>query len=305
MSHNNILNQKSDLLSNHYLLKTKAFLQQKNKFSLAIFSILLLIGLNQIFSWMVEEELEQTQTLHYLTTPKVDDLYFLDFRLLSSALRPNEKFRLARVVDITGDIVTLLYGDFYYSYHGQIKDSIRYGHLRFNDYFQSKRYNFPLNDLKSMHKAGAIYLIKRPRYNQLYENYVYPLANIKLNTKVSNLFIPGKSENNAGEAFLLAQNIENSLENAFEYFQKSASLGYPKGQTNLAELYLNEQRGEKDLLKSLFWLKQAAKQSHKPAILKYIIVCKQVALCSEYDFYQELVDAGVNIKVRNVGFSLQ
>jgi hypothetical protein len=305
MTHNDILNQKNALPSSHYLLKIKAYLQQQNKFSLFIFSLLLLISLNQIFSWLAEEASEQTQTLHYLAAPKVDDLYFLDFRLLSNSLRPNEKFRLARVVDITGNIVTLLYGDFYYSHHGQIKDSIRYGHLRFNGYFQSKRYNFSLNDLKSMHNAGAIYLIKRPRYNQLYENYVYPLTNIELNTEASNIFIPGKSENNYGEAFLLAKNVEYSLENAFEYFQKSADLGYPKGQTNLAELYLNDQRGEKDLLKSLFWLKQAAKQSHKPAILKYVIVCKQVALCSEYDFYQELVDAGVNIKVRNVDFNLQ
>ncbi|MFT5003505.1 MAG: hypothetical protein ACI952_001858, partial [Flavobacteriales bacterium] len=45
----------------------------------------------------------------YLTSPKVDDIYFLDFRLLSENLRPNEKYRIVKVVDITSDIVKLIY----------------------------------------------------------------------------------------------------------------------------------------------------------------------------------------------------
>ena len=301
MTHNNILNQKNTIQSTKPTFKINVDFKQTSKASLTIFGLFFILAISQIFSWFAERDNEQIQTSQYLASPKVDDLYFLDFRLLSSALRPKEKFRLAKVVDITGDIITLLYSDFYYSQHNQIKDSIRYSHLRFNDYFQSKRYNFSLNELQSMHSSGAIYLIKRPRYNQLYGNYISPIKT----TNVNNIFIPGKNENNSGKAFLLAKNVENSLEDAFYYFQKSADLGYAKGQTNLAELYLNDNFDNNDLLKSLFWLKQAAKQSYKPAILKYVIVCKQVALCSEYDFYQELVDAGVNIKVRNIDVTIQ
>jgi len=81
-------------------------------------------------------------------------------------------------------------------------------------------------------------------------------------------------------------------------------LGYPQGQVSLAELYINEEFNNKDLSKALYWLKQGALQSHKPAILKYVILCKQQSSCSEYDFYQTLIAAGVNIKVRNIGVKI-
>ncbi len=92
--------------------------------------------------------------------------------------------------------------------------------------------------------------------------------------------------------------IENNLGLAFELYQQSAQLGFAKGQVNLAQMYLNGQHVEKDLQQALFWFKQAALQSYKPGILKYVIVCKQVASCELATFYQSLISSGVNIKVR-------
>ncbi len=254
--------------------------------------------------WIVANNQRQDNTninsLNFINAPKISDIYFLDYRLIDDNLRPNEKYRLAKVVDITGDIVTLLYSDFFYSQRRQIESSIHYGHLRFKDYFQTKRYNFAKNELVNLQQSGAIYQVMRPIYNRLFGNYVNPLKE-----KVKgDVYIPGKREYFSGMAFLQLKHDETKLTSAFEQFNTSARLGYPQGQVSLAELYINEEFNNKDLSKALYWLKQGALQSHKPAILKYVILCKQQSSCSEYDFYQTLIAAGVNIKVRNIGVKI-
>jgi len=69
-------------------------------------------------------------------------------------------------------------------------------------------------------------------------------------------------------------------------------------------MYLNGQYVEKNLSQALFWFEQAAVQSYKPAILKYVIVCEQVPSCDLAAFYQLLISVGVNIKVREMEVKL-
>lgn len=253
-----------------------------------------------IYNKSSQSQQEDNNSLSYLASPKVDDIYFLDFRLLSESLRPNEKYRIAKVVDITGDVVTLLYGNVFYLRQQAMKDSIRYGQLRYKGYFESKRYDLKLSQLKSMHDSTAIYMIKRPDQNMLYGNYIND-PEPKVSSKV---YIPGKRENLAGLSFKKSSYLENNLQQAFELFSRSAQLGFTQGQVNLAEMYLNGEFIDKDLSQAMYWFKQAALQSDKAGVLKYVIVCRQVSYCQEGDFYQELIDAGVNIKVRKVDFKL-
>jgi len=240
------------------------------------------------------------ESVVYINTPKINDIYFLDFRLLSNKLRPNEKYRLAKVVDITGDVVTLQYGSLFYLRQQSLKDSIRYGQLRYRKYFESKRYDFSFEKIRNMWRSNAIYLVKRPVLNKLYGNFVSP-DRVRDN---SDLFIPGKRENLSASSLLKSNYIEDNLSQAFELFQQSAQLGFAKGQVNLAQMYLNGQHVEKDSQQALFWFKQASLQSYKPAILKYVIVCKQVNSCDLAAFYQELLNSGVNIKVRSMDVKL-
>lgn len=258
--------------------------------------VVLCLGFLEYDSYKAEEK----QTLALISNPKVNDLYFLDFRLLSDKLRPKEKYRIAKVVDITGDIVTLVYGRFFYQYQNAAINSIRYGHLRYKDYFEPKRYDIPLNTIKNMYNEQAIYLAKRPIQNMLSGNLVGP----EKAKEFSDYLTYGKKENIKGEAFLNEQFSETNLKNAFELFQDSSNLGYVKGQVNLAEMYINGQYVKKDFEQALYWLKQASLQSYKPAILKYGIICKQTSSCNIVDFYQELTASGVNIKVRKLDFKL-
>lgn len=253
-----------------------------------------------IYTKSTQSQQENDDSLLYLASPKVDDIYFLDFRILSDNLRPNEKYRIAKVVDITGEVVTLLYGSIFYLRQQSLKDSIRYGQLRYKGYFESKRYDLTLTQLKAMHDNSAIYMVKRPDKNMLFGNYVND-PKTELSTS---LYIPGKRENLAGLSLLKSDYLENNKQQAFERFSASAQLGFASGQVNLAQMYLNGEYIDKDLSQALYWFKQAALQSDKSGVLKYVIVCRQVEYCQEADFYQELFDAGVNIKVREIDFTL-
>ncbi|GHE90236.1 tetratricopeptide repeat protein [Thalassotalea profundi] len=245
-------------------------------------------------------QLENHQTLAIISAPKIDDIYFLDFRLLSNKLRPTEKYRIAKVVDITGDIITLVYGSLYYQRKHSAINSIKYGQLSYKDYFETKRYNLPLTKIRNMHQGEIIYLAKRPTRKKLYGNLVSP----EIMKPAASPFIYGRSENIKGEAFLIEQHSEINFKTAFELFQQSSELGYVEGQINLAEMYINALYTPKNLNKALFWLKQASLQSSKAAILKYEIICKQVPECNIYNFFKELTNAGVNVKVRKLDFEL-
>jgi len=239
-------------------------------------------------------EQEDASSLDYIKAPQVDDIYFLDFRVLSDNLRPKEKYRLAKVVDITGEVISLQYGDFFYVRQQGLKDSIRYGQLRYRKYFQPKRYDYPLTELQTLWNSGAVFMVKRPVLGLLYGNYV----STQQEQVAATHYIPGKRKNASASAFLKSNHIEDNLAQAFSLFEQSAQLGFAPGQVNLALMYLNGQYVDQNLKQALFWFNQAALQSYKPAVLKYGIVCKQVSDCHLADFYQALLESGVNIKVR-------
>ena len=265
-----------------------------------IFLLFVIIVIYYVFKKYDEYQIEQSQSLAIISNPKINDIYFLDFRKISDDLRPKEKYRIAKVVDITGNIVTLLYGTLYFNHQRAAINSIKYGQLSYRNYFEPKRYDLPLKTIENMYHNGAIYLAKRPIRNKLFGNVVGP-HKLKLPEV---LFIYGKNENKKGEAFLKDEFNETSLKTAFELFHISSKLDYAKGQVNLAEMYINGWHVEKDFNKALYWLKKASMQSSKSAILKYGIICKKIETCSVLDFYQELSKAGVSIKVREVDFKL-
>lgn len=253
-----------------------------------------------IYTKSTSSHQEDSDSLNYLESPEIDDIYFLDFRVLSDNLRPKEKYRIAKVVDITGDIVTLLYGNLFYLRQNSLKDSIHYGQLRFKGYFESRRYDLTGAQLKSMYESSAIYMIKRPDNNMLYGNYI---NEPKLESR-SRLYIPGKRENIEGLSFLKATYLENNFQQAFDRFKRSSQLGFAQGKVNLGQMYLNGQYVDKDLSQAMYWFKQAALQSNEAGVLKYVIVCRQMSFCQEADFYQTLMAAGVNIKVSAVDLKL-
>lgn len=243
---------------------------------------------NMFYSKMKQDEL----TKQIVTAPQLNDLYYVDFRKIKDNLRPTEKFRMAKVNDITGDVITINFSSYFYFQEHELNEAIRYAQLRFEKFFQEKRHNFTITELQNLIESGAIVLARRPEGNMLDGNVVVPDSHFKS----SSIFFPGKKENYSGLEYMRFASQPEKAELAFEKFEESAELGFAQGQVNLAQMYLNGTAVEKDLYESLYWLKQASLQAHEPAILKYAIVCQKLESCSEAEFYQELVKAGVNIE---------
>lgn len=280
--------------------KVRKFLPLKASVAFYIKIVVGLILFAMLVNGYYKNVQEERETDSFISSPKISDVYFLDFRVLSDDLRPREKYRLAKIVDITGDVITLRYSNVFYWQQQGLIDSIRYGQLLYAKFFEPKRYDFKISQLKSMRDSAAIFKVKRPKLNVLYGNYVNP-APAEDN---SNLYIPGKRDNLAGLSLLKSTYMEDNFSQAFERFTRSAEREYAQGQVNLAQMYLNGQFVDKDLDKTLYWLKRASLKSDKAAILKYAIVCQQLSYCDLGDFYQELTNAGVNIKVRALDFTL-
>ncbi|WP_019026821.1 tetratricopeptide repeat protein [Colwellia piezophila] len=264
-------------------------------------SIIIMLLLSYYFS---EEQEKHRQSQAYIEAPKINDFYYLDYRKTSGDRRPHHKYRLAKVVDITGGRVSLTYGNYFYPLKNSLNNGVRYGHSRNFDYFEQQRHNFSSVELDSLFEQGFIYRVVRPEFISIGRNRaVYMIdGNPVTNTTVAKeewFYIPGKRENTQGVAFLKARYIKDGIEQAFILLKKSAELGYAPGQTNLAELYLTftDVEGSGDVENAARWLFQAALQGYQPAIEKYRVICQLEEACHIEDFYRALNEAGTSYRI--------
>lgn len=151
---------------------------RKPKLSISLNKLVLLTFLLVIVYFGYEKyaahKTEQAEASVLILTPQVDDIYFLDSRLLSDKLERKNKYKLAKVVRVTGDNLAIVYGRFYYQWQYSVVNSIQHGDLSNNDYFTLIPDYIPFSKIKEMKSNGAIYLIKRPIRNKLYGNSVGP-----------------------------------------------------------------------------------------------------------------------------------
>lgn len=253
-----------------------------------------------LLNWWQSSQLQQKQIAHIVSYPQINDFFLIDYRKLSDDLRPNEKYRIAKVIDITGDTVSLVYGNFFYAYQSSFEDAISRGQTRAFSYFSKNSTHYTFAEFKDLLKQEAIVTAARPEGNFLFGNLVINDTGYR----VSATYNPGEREYASGLAFEQASYLQNYKLKAFEKFQKSAELGFALGQIKLAEYYLVGDVVASDLHSALYWLELAAMQSYKRAIKKYTIVCQQTKGCDEGQFYQRLINSGVNLTVNKSGFKL-
>lgn len=254
-----------------------------------IFLIFALLGY-----FLFEGIKEKRESQIYINAPQKNDFYFVDYRKLSDKLRPNQKYRVAKIIDITGDNASIVFGSVYYAYQHSLESSIRKSRVATSNYFERKRVEYTFTELKKLYASGAIIRAMRPIGNKLFDTFVVASTH----SFTSSTYYPGSIENNSGLAFLSASYIEDHEEKAFAKFKRSAEYGYAQGQNNLAELYLTGRFGINGNEKALYWFKQSALQSNKQAIDKYLIICNIYESCDANDFYQALTNAGVNYRLK-------
>ena len=115
---------------------------------------------------------EQIEASALILTPQVNDIYFLDMRLLSDNLERKHKYRLAKVVSVTGNNVAIVYGRFFYQWKNSVVNRIKHDDLNNHNYFKLIPDYIPFSTIKKMKASGAIYLVKRPILNKLYGKFV-------------------------------------------------------------------------------------------------------------------------------------
>ena len=146
------------------------------KLSLSINKLVLLICLLVVFYFGYERyashKAEQIESSVLISSPKVNDIYFLDFRLLSDKLEQKNKYKLAKVIRVSDDNLAIVYGRVFYQWQYSVVNSIQYGDLSNDDYFMLIPEYITFSKIKEMKENGAIYLIKRPVGNKLYGNFV-------------------------------------------------------------------------------------------------------------------------------------
>ena len=149
---------------------------RKTKLSMYLNKLVLLIFLLLMVYFGYERyashKAEQTEASVLILTPQVNDIYFLDFRLLSDKLARKNKYKLAKIVRVTDDNVVIVYGRFFYQWQYAVVTSIQYGDLSNSDYFTLIPDYIPFKKIIEMKSNGAIYLVKRPIRNKLYGNFV-------------------------------------------------------------------------------------------------------------------------------------
>lgn len=82
------------------------------------------------------------------------------------------KHKLAKMVRVSGDSISIVYGKFFYQWQYSVVNSIQHGDLSNNDYFKLIPDYISLSKIKEMEKNEAIYLVKRPIQNKLYGGLV-------------------------------------------------------------------------------------------------------------------------------------
>ncbi|WP_448566401.1 tetratricopeptide repeat protein [Thalassotalea ganghwensis] len=262
-------------------------------------SFLIILLLSFYFS---EAQIEHRQSQVHIDTPKINDFYYLDYQKVAGEFRPHHKYRIAKVVDITGGMVSLTYGNYFYPLKSTLDKGVALGHTRDFDYFEKKRHHFSYAELDSLFQQGFIYRAVRPELAIIAQNTSAYLIDGNVVSNIEKVkqkwrFIPGKSENNKAMALLKLTYLDDRFEQAFVLLMRSAELGYPPGQTNLAELYLTGIEGSRDMNNAVRWLFEAAKQGYQPAIEKYRLLCQLEEECSIEDFYQALNEAGATYTI--------
>lgn len=148
------------------------------KLSISLNKLVLLTSLLVIIYFGYERykqyKAEQAETSVLILNPKVNDIYFLDMRLINGKLERKNKYKLAKVVRVSDDNVAIVYGSFFYQWQYAVVNSIQYGDLSNSDYFALIPDYISFSKIKEMKDTGAIYLVKRPMQNKIYGNFVSP-----------------------------------------------------------------------------------------------------------------------------------
>jgi len=246
----------------------------------------LILSVLALFYWQYTNYKADVATQTFISSPHANDFYYLDYRGISTNLRPHEVYRLAKV-STTGDgVVSLVYGSFLYRRESSLEKDLSGGMIVDSRYFGEKRHIFSLEKLQELYDNNTILAVKRPTNNRLYGNIVVSSTSTRDKSVASRL-------NEKGLALMRYSHVKENLHEAHKHFLKSAELDFTKGQVNLSYWYLSD--GKLD--KAMYWLKIASFKGNRTAVRLYMENCNKVESCNIEIFKKDLKSKGHNLEV--------
>ncbi|WP_286265029.1 tetratricopeptide repeat protein [Thalassotalea atypica] len=239
--------------------------------------------------WQYQAYQKELQTQAYITSPKVNDFYFLNYQGIAENIRPHEKYRLAKVTIVNGNEVSVVYSRYIYAKMSALKIDIKGGMVIDSRYFNRNEHKYTIPQFQAFYRKDIVTEVLRPKSNRLFGNVV--VNDVSINKHYKNL---ADMHNDRGLAFMANSQVEGNIESAREYFSKAARLGLSKGQVNLAKSYLIENK-EDNTKQALFWLDKAAHQGNQEAIKLYLSNCKSTNGCFKNEFKKNMKAAGFEV----------
>lgn len=214
------------------------------------------------------------QQAEFLSSPKVDDVLILDMGHLIKDRKYQAQYRVAQVLQVDDETITLKQGSYTYRKKRGAERAIKLDSLMLNNYFRPALLSFKKSELSALYDKGAIDEIYRP-------TDIYVMGGI-VRYRAAPEHIPYRlkvSFNQFNQEGLRAYSDRDLVE-ARRLFTLAAEQGHDFGQYNLADMLEYGEGGSVDLAGAYKWYKSAAEQNNLKAKAALESFCdKHKALC--------------------------
>ncbi|MAD89494.1 MAG: hypothetical protein CMK64_07290 [Pseudoalteromonas sp.] len=210
----------------------------------------------------------------FLADPQIDDVLILDMGHINTDRKYQAQYRVAQVLQVGDETVTLKQGSYTYRKKRGAERAIKLDSLMLNNYFRPALLSFKKSELSALYDKGAIDEIYRP-------TDIYVMGGIVRHRAMPErvphkLKIAFNQYNQEGVQAYLARDFEE----ARKLFTLAAEQGHDWGQYNLADMLEYGEGGNIDLAGAYKWYKSAAEQSNLKAKAALESFCdKHKALC--------------------------
>lgn len=213
----------------------------------------------------------QKEQLNFLALPEKDDVLILDMGHLQTSRQYQAQYRVAQVLQVEDDKITLKQGRFTYRKQRGAERAIKLDALM-NNYFRPALLTFKRSELADMHELGTISEVYRPKD-------IYVMGGIVRHRKQPKSLAPVITFNPYNQEGIRFYQ-DGNYEQARSSFLKAAEQGDSWGQYNLADMYEYGEGGTQSLEQAYYWYKQATEQNHFKAKEALTVFCQTHArLC--------------------------
>lgn len=236
---------------------------------LGIFLLMLIIG----YQWQTYQK-QQSHTHSLLTSPQVNDFYFVDYRRLNPDSHPKYRYTAMKVIEVNDQTVTFRKSTLSSSRQVPARAHIKADRAMINGYFSKVTVTLKHSELLPLYNQEVIYEVRRPHKLKI-DGWI-----VMSPPKPEAFVYRFNQDNQTGIAMFRGESgYVQDYKGAFEAFKKAAEEGDRSGQNNLGEMYRDGYGTEANSEKALYWFKLSAEQGLPSAQVNYRELCAKTLGC--------------------------